>query len=601
VVPVGEEALFLAPLPLATLPLRLENRLALQRLGVQTLGDYARLPANATVHRYGEAGKQAQRLARGIDDTPLRPRRPKPAARVELAFDWEETELDRLTFALKILADQLAARLATLDDEGGEEEAQGAAGDEYADPLFADPPFADPPSTNASLADPSYDDPDLAPSSFPAAAPAAALVANRATWSSSSGASGNGGGAAPSSKGKEHTRGGSAARYAAEALRVTWRLAGGETREALVRLAEPASSAAAFREHLRWHAEGLERLLGEQLAGDRPLATEYQEGTRELRYEPIERRLAVAGIALEAIGIQVPSGVPLKLLAGPLQWSQGGGAHAGSLTRLDPVTRARQARQAIARLQARWGELTVWQVSPTLDRLPEHAYRVAAPAIDLQVADPLAEERAFGGSSPVQKETKGPPRVRKGRACAGEPAARSPAGSAAGWTHDEAAPLAGHPPLWLISPPEPVRVLKGRQKGGHPRLVRLGHVHRGARDGVGDKDEDEGEEGGSPPSSASHAPSAPPSAASPTTPTSLWTPGWPAQSRPGEGGLRNVKREGIRIVKFGGPWKLVDPTRLTTGEPVRRDYYQVETEDGRAYLVYWDRTLDAWFLQGEFD
>ena len=37
-----------------------------------------------------------------------------------LAFEWEETELDRLTFALKTLADQLAARLAALDLERGD-------------------------------------------------------------------------------------------------------------------------------------------------------------------------------------------------------------------------------------------------------------------------------------------------------------------------------------------------------------------------------------------------------------------------------------------------------------------------------------------------
>ena len=97
VAPPGEEAAFLAPLPLETLPLPLPARLALQRLGVRTLGGYARLPANSVAHRYGELGRQAHRLAQGLDDTPLRPQRPAPAARVEMTFEWEETALDRLT------------------------------------------------------------------------------------------------------------------------------------------------------------------------------------------------------------------------------------------------------------------------------------------------------------------------------------------------------------------------------------------------------------------------------------------------------------------------------------------------------------------------
>ena len=65
--------------------------------------------------------------------------------------------------------------------------------------------------------------------------------------------------------------------------------------------------------------------------------------------------------------------------------------------------------------------------------------------------------------------------------------------------------------------------------------------------------------------------------------------------------VRPPSRKELRIMKRGGPWKLVDPTRLTAGAPLRRDYYQIETEDSRAYLVYWDRGLDAWFLQGIFD
>jgi hypothetical protein len=118
-----------------------------------------------------------------------------------------------------------------------------------------------------------------------------------------------------------------------------------------------------------------------------------------------------------------------------------------------------------------------------------------------------------------------------------------------------------------VEPPEPVRVLPPRQKGGRPRLARaaLGQPEWGPAD-VGSAEAD-------------HSPI----------------------QNPKPKILNGVPRRGLRIVKFGGPWKLVDPTGLAAGEPLRRDYYQLETEDGCAYLVYWDRVADAWFLQGIFD
>jgi hypothetical protein len=58
-------------------------------------------------------------------------------------------------------------------------------------------------------------------------------------------------------------------------------------------------------------------------------------------------------------------------------------------------------------------------------------------------------------------------------------------------------------------------------------------------------------------------------------------------------------------VRWGGPWRVVDASVLAavlaTGRPLKRDYYQIELEDGGAYLIYWDRVSDDWFLQGVFD
>src|SRR6266540_1169696 len=81
------------------------------RLGLRTLGDFARLPPNALRHSFGPEGVRARALGAGHDDEPLRPRPTPLVVRDELEFEWIEESLDRLTFALKRLADRLSARL----------------------------------------------------------------------------------------------------------------------------------------------------------------------------------------------------------------------------------------------------------------------------------------------------------------------------------------------------------------------------------------------------------------------------------------------------------------------------------------------------------
>lgn len=81
--------------------------LALERLGVGTLGALARISADQIADRFGRLGLRALRLARG-DDEPLRPRRPLTdlAERVELPEGVAGQQLDR---ALELLIDRLLA------------------------------------------------------------------------------------------------------------------------------------------------------------------------------------------------------------------------------------------------------------------------------------------------------------------------------------------------------------------------------------------------------------------------------------------------------------------------------------------------------------
>jgi hypothetical protein len=111
-VPAGNDAAFLAPLPVSLLPLPLEARERLAVLGARTLHEFSRLPANAVRHRFGPDGLAALALAAGRDEGPLRPRPTPLQLHDTLELEWVETSLDRLLFLLKRLADRLSVRLA---------------------------------------------------------------------------------------------------------------------------------------------------------------------------------------------------------------------------------------------------------------------------------------------------------------------------------------------------------------------------------------------------------------------------------------------------------------------------------------------------------
>jgi protein ImuB len=112
VVPPGEDAAFLAPLSIVHLPIAVEARARLARLGVRTMADFARLPPNALRHRLGTDGPALRAMAMGGAEPPLRGRPTSLVVRDQIEFDWIEESRDRLTFALKGLADRLSARLA---------------------------------------------------------------------------------------------------------------------------------------------------------------------------------------------------------------------------------------------------------------------------------------------------------------------------------------------------------------------------------------------------------------------------------------------------------------------------------------------------------
>ena len=111
VVPAGHDAAYLAPAPLALVPMDDELRNALHALGLRTVGAFAELRSEDVERRWGEIGLRAWRLSRG-DDT----RRPvlarvetHPAVEVELASP--AATMEPVLFIVRAALDRLVQDL----------------------------------------------------------------------------------------------------------------------------------------------------------------------------------------------------------------------------------------------------------------------------------------------------------------------------------------------------------------------------------------------------------------------------------------------------------------------------------------------------------
>lgn len=111
VVPGGESANFLAPLPVRALE-RPELADLLGRLGVRSLGDFAALPRADVLARFGPDAAYLHDLAGGFEARPPSARSAPPDLAVEMSLDPPIDRVDTATFVAKTLAEQLHERLA---------------------------------------------------------------------------------------------------------------------------------------------------------------------------------------------------------------------------------------------------------------------------------------------------------------------------------------------------------------------------------------------------------------------------------------------------------------------------------------------------------
>lgn len=112
VVPPGEEAAFLAPLPIARLwGVGEKTAAALRDFGVRTIGDLAALPPEALARRFGKHGASLAERARGVDPDPVAVGEAAKSIGHEHTFDVDTSDREVIERTVLGMADGVAGRL----------------------------------------------------------------------------------------------------------------------------------------------------------------------------------------------------------------------------------------------------------------------------------------------------------------------------------------------------------------------------------------------------------------------------------------------------------------------------------------------------------
>lgn len=119
VVPAGQEAAFLNPLPADMLwGVGPKTAVKLAELGIHTIGDIARWPGDDLIRRFGENGRELSRHARGIDDRPVVTEHAVKSISQEVTFARDISDDRALEGSLRDLAAQVGRRLRRADLAG---------------------------------------------------------------------------------------------------------------------------------------------------------------------------------------------------------------------------------------------------------------------------------------------------------------------------------------------------------------------------------------------------------------------------------------------------------------------------------------------------
>ncbi len=111
VIPGGEEASFLAPLPLTRLTPQATLLSTLQSWGIRSVGDLAGLPKDQVASRLGSGGQELHAIARGLDPNPLVPRQPPRVLCEGLELEWPLVQAEPFLFVARAALERLSERL----------------------------------------------------------------------------------------------------------------------------------------------------------------------------------------------------------------------------------------------------------------------------------------------------------------------------------------------------------------------------------------------------------------------------------------------------------------------------------------------------------
>jgi len=111
-VPPGEEAAFLAPLPITRLwGVGTKSAAALREYGVRTIGDLAALPDDLLTRRFGKHGASLGQRARGVDADPVGDRDAAKSVGHEHTFDVDTSDREVIERTVLAMAEGVAGRL----------------------------------------------------------------------------------------------------------------------------------------------------------------------------------------------------------------------------------------------------------------------------------------------------------------------------------------------------------------------------------------------------------------------------------------------------------------------------------------------------------
>ncbi len=119
VVPPGQEAAFLAPLPVKELwGVGPKMAAQLEAMGLKTIGDVAAWPDADLERRFGKHGRDIARRAKGIDTRPVETERDTKSVSQETTFARDIFDEEQLKQTLRKLSEQVGYRLRKADLSG---------------------------------------------------------------------------------------------------------------------------------------------------------------------------------------------------------------------------------------------------------------------------------------------------------------------------------------------------------------------------------------------------------------------------------------------------------------------------------------------------